>query len=1116
MQRIAGATPLVVGHPVVPDVRVDLMGAMRVHGRARPPVLVSRPQVQVTLAFLLVEARPVGRGEIADLLWGDLPLSPHWRGAVRGVLSKVRDVFARAGVDAAIVGSSDGTVRLQVPAELATDLGLGEEAVARAEAALVEGQASAAHAAVAPWLEHLQQDLLPAGDGAWVRSVQARAAGVARRAVLAELEARLAMGHTDVAADLGRWWVGTHPSDEQAHELLITGLVDAGRSAEAQQAYRAMARGLADELGIAPSDRIARLVRDHLRTVTTSDEGVRSVAERPLLGRQKEVQRLSVAWARTVDGRMPRLAVISGRSGIGKTRLAEELADVVRRDGGTIRWARCLPGDALPFEPLATAVQPDSTTPSSLNGPLAPDPSTARASALRAISQGMRDLASTPAALIIDDFQWADDDLASALEQTLAAVAGPLMVVVIGRDLPPSLAVVLGRLQRSLPGPHVRLRELTLEDLVRLFPAQDRAVALAEAEALHRSTGGHPFFVSEVALVAQRTGSPIDPDDVSEGVRDWLEQRADALEPGVRACLDVASVIGETSTTAAVARCLGIDPDDALGRLEDLVAEGLLVDTGRVDEFAFAHLITRNVVYEGIGTTRRARMHASVAGALAAGPPAPGQHAAIADHLRRAGPAHAEEAGRHLLLAGREALDSGAWSLAERFFRGSREVAGDDPTICAGALTGLARALHLQRRRSEAEALIGEALAIARAYRLSLEFAEAVLVLVGRAGRGATQHLDDLEQAALLREALSGLESIERRETFGPASRSDQVRLASLTCHVEGELALAIALTAPADERRLLTERAVARARSLDPPDTHLTARALLIARLARLDLGSFPARIDDLDQVLAIAPAGRSIDATLAALTYRAEDLAVCGRRSESRRALSDAVALAVGSEHPYWTWATATWRGLEALIDGDLEEAERRAVAASRLEGVDERGASACLGVNLVNIRLYQGRSAEVLDLLAAAAEASPHIPCYRAVHALCAVSGGEPDRALGSFEHFRADGFSSIPEDSNRLLTLTVLADTAVQLEDRPSIPALRELLLPAADLHAILNCYGGGGAYWGPVAHQLARLAALEGDRAEADRWYLAAEAGARRMESAPALARIMADPVRSSR
>ena len=99
-----------------------------------------------------------------------------------------------------------------------------------------------------------------------------------------------------------------------------------------------------------------------------------------------------------------------------------------------------------------------------------------------------------------------------------------------------------------------------------------------------------------------------------------------------------------------------------------------------------------------------------------------------------------------------------------------------------------------------------------------------------------------------------------------------------------------------------------------------------------------------------------------------------------------------------------------------------------------------------------------------------------------AWCA-NAGDLRGARSAYEQLAVRDFA-LPPDSNWLLAIAVLADTASTLGDRNGALRLRQLLEPYADRHVVLNCFGGGGAYWGPVAHHLGKLQATLGHGAEA--------------------------------
>jgi hypothetical protein len=499
-------------------------------------------------------------------------------------------------------------------------------------------------------------------------------------------------------------------------------------------------------------------------------------------------------------------------------------------------------------------------------------------------------------------------------------------------------------------------------------------------------------------------------------------------------------------------------------------------------------------------------LHRTVGDALRSMPSASGRHRSVAEHYHRAGASFLALAVGHQIDAGAEALAQSAWGLAEGLFdaavtsiRAEPETVGA-PRLLASALVGLGQARLGGGDRAAAKVALEDAVAIARVEHLPVELAEAVLLLVGRAGRGAGEGMADAEQVAILREALAELE--------GTAVDGELAeRRASLVLQLEGELVLALLFTDAVDERVRLTTGAIARVRA-EPTvvPAHLT-RALLNARVTKLDPSLATERLADLDEVLALPVAGLSPEQLVATVTYRHEELLRLGRRADAAASLIRARALADQHRHPYWQWAVRTWEGLALLIDGDLDGAEAVAFDASGLQVYAPEESLACLGVNLVSVRLLQGQPDAVVELMADAAERYPHIPCYRAVHALCASEAGDQAGAESSYRFFADRDFAEIPDDTNRFLTLTVLAHVAADLDDRDGGRHLDPFLSPYRSLHVVLNCYGGGGTYWGPATYALARLALLDGRAAAAAELFSTAIAAAERFRAPLHLERI---------
>jgi DNA-binding SARP family transcriptional activator len=1091
-------------------------------------------QPQLVLCHLLVEARPVERYELGELLWGER-LPDHWAGAVRGVLSKVRAwLAATPELDGATLVADDGVVRLSLPASASTDLERARRALEEAQRALDERQFDEAATRAEQATSLLRSPFLPHGDGDWVTRQRDRFEGLVGTAARVHARALLGSGACEQAAGRALDRVGRDPLDEAAHHLLIQALLAADRRADAIRAFDELRDVLARELGIEPSPSTAALLDPDAATTATVDAAARSVGPRgprtpePFVGRRHELDALAATWTSTGDTGWPHLAVLRGHAGIGKTRLAEEVARRIPH-GTQVLWGRCRAGSGLAFEPVAELLAGAQRTDPGLIGRLGPaaaalspllpdapltpppaahDPALERSRLFAAVTAAAAEIARTPTLAVVDDLQWASPDTVALLEILLERVTGPLLVLTTYRGRNTTVEAALARLQRTVPGTTLDLDGLREDDLRAVVEgfhptpdaAQDRLV-----RDLHTRTGGNPFFIAEITGDARRRGVELDPNQLPDTARRWIEHRAAALDAPVAAVLDLGAVIGVEIDLDLLAACHPADGDTLARAYDTLLDEGLLVETDRPSHLAFPHAISHDAIYERLRAPRRLQLHRRIVETIEAQPRRPGRDALLAHHLERLGPEAAPAAAAHACAAGDDALARSAFALAADHFTTALALRPGDAGLHLHALLGLGRARYGDRELDAAREAFEEALGVARRHHRPLDLAEAALQLVGRAGRGAATEMTDTDRERLLREALAGLDL---------AGADDDDRRAALLGEVEGELALALLFADAADERTALVARSLTRARSADPVVPRHLARALLNRRIALLDPAQLSDRLADSAEVLALPPAELPPEQVIAALAYQHEDRLLTGDRAGAARSLTllrEAVDL---RPHPYWTWVVHTWTALDHLIGGRLDQAEAAAFAAAEHQVGDEGESAACLGVNLISIRLWQGREVEVVDLVADAADRFPQVPCYRAVHALCASKAGLVDQAEGAYRWF-ADRRFAVPADTNRFLTLAVLADVATDLCDLDGGDRLSQLLTPYSGLQVVLNCYGGGGAYWGPADHQLARLARLAGRHDLADARFEAAATQADAFGAPAAGDRIRAELVATS-
>src|SRR5579871_3010705 len=436
---------------------------------------------------------------------------------------------------------------------------------------------------------------------------------------------------------------------------------------------------------------------------------LRSVPSIAYVGRDEERAALEEAMNLARSGER-RLVLLSGEPGIGKTRLASFAAHRCHAEGFAVFWGACSEELAVPYEPwIGACSQLVKDAPSDLldehvkrhggelsrlvrdlgehtpapPAPQASDPETERYLLFNAVVGLLAEVAErVPVCLVLDDLHWADAQSLALLKHLLRQVEqGPLQVIAayrdsdLGKDHP--MTDVLAE-TRSLQGVHrAVLRGLGEGEVAEIMTAvaghelEEDGVELAAH--ITAETDGNPFFVGEILRALSESGALLfdvqsgrwrvdRPGEIvlPESVREVVERRVERLGPGSLEALRAAAVIGRSFDLDLLSAVAGVEESVLLDSLEAAVAASILAESSeRIGRFRFVHALINQILYDGLGATRRALLHQGVAESLEELHGAdPGQHLAeLAQHWRLAAVSvQTQKAISYARLAGERAL----------------------------------------------------------------------------------------------------------------------------------------------------------------------------------------------------------------------------------------------------------------------------------------------------------------------------------------------------------------------------------------------------------------------------------------------------------------------------
>lgn len=610
-------------------------------------------RAQALLAYLILhQGAPQLRQRISFQLWSDCT-ETQARTKLRKALSHLRHALPNA--DQLIVADFK-TLQWQPQIPLSLDLAQFEAAIIAAQVDDLQQVRLALQQAVGAY----RGELLPDCQDEWIVPERDRLQQMYAKALEQLIYVSEAQQDYREALDYAQRLLRLDTFNEATYCTLMRLYGLSGDRANALQVYHRCMTVLRKELGIDPGTTTRQLYEQLLRedepllATPSVTPPVRTLSlvqtashtsELPLVGRDREWRAIQ-DWNNSIrkldhsfTANQTAALLLKGEPGIGKTRLLEELRDVLQAEQIQVLWGRGFaPEMVRPYgiwiDALRSVALPTTNLPSELgfllpelkqvantSADMPPIQLRERSHLFDAVVQLLSEWADQSSLVVMfDDIQWIDEVSSALLHYAIRLLSHlPIQFACTGRSQElqdnEAIAKVLQALRREQRVQILDLQPLdrsqTLE-LIRHFPMLKQAeLSIEMADRVFDDSGGNPLFALEVARALVQD-HPTQTDTLENLIHDRLQQ----LDETAREFLSWAAAFGRSFQPAVVGQIADYPLSKLLTTIEQLEQQAIIRPSsaiGRERGYDFAHDIVRQVVYQQLSEPRRCLMHLQIA-----------------------------------------------------------------------------------------------------------------------------------------------------------------------------------------------------------------------------------------------------------------------------------------------------------------------------------------------------------------------------------------------------------------------------------------------------------------------------------------------------------------------